>query len=87
LKNLTTPDDLRFEGDEDGGSSRLEELVLFGNNVYVMMGGVEYLFREGIFFAEDQDHERDLNVRPYALVVPSGRAPLILHLTPRLQGE
>ena len=87
FKNPVQPDDLRFEGDEEGGNSKLEELVLFDTNVYVMMGGVEYVFRQGTFFAEDQDHERDLNVKAYALVVPSDKAPLILRLTPRLEGE
>jgi len=53
LKNPYAPDDLRFEGDEELGNSKLEELCVFDNNVYVQFGGVEYVFREGIFFAEE----------------------------------
>ena len=82
-KNPLDASDLRFEGEEEGGGGRykLEELVLFGENVYVMMSGREYVFKEGTFFSED--NERDLNVRDYALIAPSEKAPLNLRLTPR----
>ena len=85
-KNPFVKDDYRLEGDEEG-TSKLEEIVVFEQNAYVMMNGEEYVFREGAVFAEKKgDKTKDKNVRCFALVTPSTKSPCVLRLTPNFKG-
>lgn len=86
--HTTKSNELRFETDEDaelpnGLSSvgHAEELVIMDSVAFLKKDDIEYVFKKGMFFADNtKDGERAWDYA-YSLVAPVSKAPMSLFLT------